>query len=76
MKILMACIEDGLDNIGFRKIASYVKSFHADTEIVYVPTGNLRSLFKTIIGNGAGHLEKEEIFKVARILSESDLILL
>jgi hypothetical protein len=52
MKISLVCFEDGLDNIGFRKIASYIKSIHKNTIAAYVPTGNLRSLFKTIIGKG------------------------
>ena len=74
MKITMVCFEDGLDNIGFRKIASYIKSIHKDTTAAYVPTGNLRSLFKTIIGKGAGSLSERDIFLVAKFLSNSDVI--
>ena len=28
MDIRLACVEDGLDNIGFRKFAAFVKSIH------------------------------------------------
>jgi anaerobic magnesium-protoporphyrin IX monomethyl ester cyclase len=74
MKISLVCFEDGLDNIGFRKIASYIKSIHKNTIAAYVPTGNLRSLFKTIIGKGTGDLSEENILLIADFLSKNDVI--
>ena len=38
----LACVEDGLENIGFRKFAAYIKTIHSETKIAYVPTGNWR----------------------------------
>jgi len=74
MKIRMACFEDGLDNIGFRKIAAYVKQIHADTDVAYVPTGNVRSLIKTIIGKGPGDIDDADVHAVASFLAEAELV--
>ena len=52
VNIRLVSIEDGLDNIGFRKIAAYTKSLHPDTKVAYVTTGNLRSLFKILTEKG------------------------
>ena len=43
LDIRLACIEDGLDNIGFRKFSAYVKSIHPKTKVAYIPTANWRS---------------------------------
>ncbi len=74
MKIVMACFEDGLDNIGFRKIASFVKSINKETQAAYIPTGNLRSLLKTIIGKGAGDLSEKDILLISEFLSKNEII--
>ena len=50
----MACVEDGLDNIGFRKIAGFIKTTYPETKIAYVPTGNLRGILRTLTGKGGG----------------------
>ena len=44
--IRIVSIEDGVDNLGFRKFSAYVKSIHPNTEVSYVPTGNLRNVIK------------------------------
>ena len=74
MQIRMACIEDGLDNIGFRKMAAFVKSIHPETAIAYVPTGNLRSLVRTLTGKGGGDISDKDIRVVAEFLAEGDLV--
>ena len=54
MQIRLACIEDGLENVGFKKLAAYVKSIHQNTKAAYVPTGNVYSLLKHITENVFG----------------------
>ena len=56
MKIRLICVEDGMENIGFRKISAFIKSIHSDTVAAYVPTGNMRGVIRTLIGKGAGEL--------------------
>ena len=36
LEIRLACVEDGLDNVGFRKISAYIKSIHSNTKVAYV----------------------------------------
>ena len=82
IKLRLACVEDGLDNIGFRKFAGYAKSIHSETKVAYIPTGNFRSLIRTLFEKGkeisedlsAGGLVDKDISKVAEFLSESDLV--
>ena len=74
MKIRLACIEDGLENIGFKKFAAYIQSVHQDTQAAFVPTGNVYSLIRHITEKGAGDLNENDIDKVAQFLAEGDLI--
>ena len=74
LDICVACVEDGLDNIGFRKFAAFVKSIHQDTKVAYIPTGNVRSLIKYLREQGSGELNNNDIHMVAQFLAESDLI--
>ena len=74
MKIRLACVEDGLDNIGFRKFAAYVKSIHHETKVAYVPTGNLRNIIRTLTEKNSGDLTEKDITKVTEFLIEGDII--
>ena len=74
MKIRLACIEDGLENIGFKKFAAYVHSIHKDTQAAFVPTGNVYSLVRHITEKGAGDLNENDTHMVAQFLAEGDLV--
>ena len=74
LEIRLACVEDGLDNIGFRKFAAFVKSIHENTKVTYITTGNVRSLIKIMSEKGAGSLDKKDIYNIAKFLAEGDLV--
>ena len=74
VSIKLACVEDGLENIGFRKFAAYVKSINTETEVTYVPTGNWRGFIRIMSERGAGTLKKNDIFKISKFLADSDLV--
>ena len=74
MQIRLACIEDGLENIGFKKFAAYVRSIHQNTKVAFVPTGNVYSLIKHITEKGGGDLKENDIHKVAQFLAEGNLL--
>ena len=82
IELRLACVEDGLDNVGFRKFSAYVKSIHPETKVAYIPTGNLRSVFRTLFEKGkdiskdisAGGLADKDIYKIAEFMSKSDLV--
>ena len=65
MKIKLLTIEDGLNNMGFRKLAAYVKAIHADTDVYYVVTGNVRSFAYHLMTRGANALSPEDIDLIA-----------
>ena len=74
MQIRLACVEDGIENYGFRKISSFIKSIHPQTKMAYIPTGNLRSIIKVLTEKGAGDLKDKDILSVAEFLVEGDII--
>ncbi len=74
MQVRLVCVEDGLENIGFKKFAAYVCSIHQNTKVAFVPTGNVYSLIKHITEKGGGDLKENDIHAVAKFLAEGDLI--
>ena len=74
MEIRLACVEDGLENYGFRKVAAYIKTIHPETKIAYIPTGNQRSMLKVLREKGAGGLTDKDIHNVATFLAKGDLV--
>ena len=73
MKVHLICIEDGLENVGFRKLSAYVRSIHSNTKAAYVPTGNIYSIINIMREEGAGTLKEEDINAVGKFLGESDI---
>ena len=74
LEIRLACVEDGLDNVGFRKISAYIKSIHSNTKVAYVPVGNLRSPINLLIEGGSGKFKEKDIDNVSEFLAEGDLV--
>jgi radical SAM superfamily enzyme YgiQ (UPF0313 family) len=74
MKIRVACVEDGLENIGFRKMSAFIKSIHQDTEVVYAPTGNHHGFLRKLFAKEAGELSERDIHIVGEFLAEGDLV--
>jgi len=72
--VRLACVEDGLENIGFRKFAAYVQSIHSNTKVAYVPTGNWRGFIRIMSERGAGNLTQIDINEIAKFLAEGDVI--
>jgi len=73
-EICLACVEDGLDNTGFRKISAYIKSIHKNTKIAYVPTSNYRNIIGQLIEKSGGSFGDSDIYKVAEFMSKSDIV--
>ena len=72
--VRLACVEDGLENIGFRTFAAYVQSVHPNTKIAYVPTGNWRGFIRIMSERGAGNLTQNDINEIAKFLGKGDVI--
>jgi anaerobic magnesium-protoporphyrin IX monomethyl ester cyclase len=71
--IRLACVEDGLDNTGFRKIAAFIKSINPNTKVAYVPTANHRNLVGVLLEKAGGNLDKNDIHKVAKFMAEGEI---
>ena len=72
LDIRLACVEDGLDNTGFRKIAAYIKFLHPSTKVAYIPTANHRNLIGVLMEKGGGNLNVEDIKNAYRDMSRSN----
>lgn len=73
MRINLVCVEDGLDNIGFRKFSAFVRKLQPEVGIHYVTTGNLRGLVRTIIMQGQANLDDGDIERIAGQVADCDL---
>lgn len=74
MKINLVSVEDGLDNIGFRKISAFVKLLYPDTGIHYVTTGNLRSLTRVLTMSGVNPLQHDDISAIADRIANARIV--
>jgi len=74
MKINLVSIEDGIDNIGFRKIAAFVKAKYPETGIHYVTTGNLRSFAKAVRMRGVDSFKQDEIDEIALHIADARVV--
>ena len=73
MQIRMACVEDGIDNTGFRKISAYIKSIHDNTKIAYIPTGSYRSLLGYMREKDGENISDQDIQKVAEFMAKGQI---
>lgn len=74
MKINLVSVEDGLDNIGFRKVSAFVKKIYPDTGVHYVTTGNLRSLSKVLRMRGVESFDSSEINEIALNIADARVV--
>ncbi len=74
MKINLVSVEDGIDNIGFRKISAFVKAHYPGTGIHYVTTGNFRSLVRVLTMQGVAPLQREDIEAIAARIADARVV--
>ena len=73
LEIRLACVEDGIDNTGFRKISAYIKSIHQNTKVAYIPTSNWRNIKGQLTEKIEGSLANNDIHKVAQFMAKGDI---
>jgi len=74
MRINLLSVEDGLDNIGFRKLTAYVRGLCQQTSVYYVMTGNNRALGKVLAMRGVEPLQQADIELIADRIAAADLV--
>ena len=73
LEIRMACVEDGIDNTGFRKISAFIKLIHENTEIAYIPTGSYRSLLGYMREKDGENISDTDILRVAQFMAKGEI---
>ena len=73
LEVRLACVEDGIDNTGFRKISAYIKSIHENTKIAYIPTSNYRNIINQLIEKIGGSLDDNDIHEVAQFMAKGEV---
>ena len=74
MKVRILSIEDGIDNVGFRKMSAFVRHLNPDTDVYYMPTGNVRGLIRVITMRGYTRQDEQDIRIIAETMAKSDII--
>ncbi len=76
MKIEMVCVEDGLANLGFRKMAAFVLQENPDTTIRYIAYDNRLSMSALIQGRygTCSEVPDEQLLAMAKPLAEADIV--
>jgi len=74
LEIRLACVEDGLDNTGFRKISAYIKSIHQNTKITYIPTSNYRNIINQLMERVGDDLTDDNINELAEFMAKGDIV--
>jgi anaerobic magnesium-protoporphyrin IX monomethyl ester cyclase len=65
---------DGIDNIGVRKLAAYVRQLYPNAKVSYVIPGNFRNPLNIILARGEATLTPEEITEIALGIRGSEII--
>ncbi len=74
MKINLISIEDALNNTGFRKISSYVRMIHPNTEIFYVTTANSHTFAHLLLMRDTGAMQQEDVRAIAEHIADADIV--
>lgn len=76
MKIEMVCVEDGLMNLGFRKMAAFVLQENPDTTIRYIAYDNRLSMGALILGRfgTCSEVPDEQLLAMAKPLAEAETV--
>lgn len=75
MKISFVSVEDGLTSIGFRKMASIVRTFTPDTQVYYIVPENLYSPLNWLKPKSAKKgFSDEDLEKISKELVKADMV--
>jgi radical SAM superfamily enzyme YgiQ (UPF0313 family) len=74
MRIHLLSVEDGLDNIGFRKVSAYTRSLYHETKIHYVTPGYLRSTSRIVFTRVPYQFGPSDFEAIAKELDGADVV--
>lgn len=74
MKIRLVSVENGIDNVGFRKMSAFIRQLNPDTDTYYAATGNYYGLLRWITMIDTVRQDETDIREIAAELAQSDLV--
>ncbi|MBT3793183.1 MAG: B12-binding domain-containing radical SAM protein [Rhodospirillales bacterium] len=74
MKIAFVSIDAGIIAVGFRKMASLIRSVHPDTEISYIVPTNQMSVMSFLKGRCTSEIEDADMDRMAKHYAEFDIV--
>ena len=79
MKINLVSVEDSIITLGFRKLVSFTKSIHSNSETYFIPLMRNRTFLRMIKGSfgditKVDECQKETIRAIAEPLSKGDIV--
>ena len=74
MKIIFVSVQNGIDNIGARKIASYTRANHPETELYFLIPGTSRGPISCLLSTDGETLSESVIEGAANSLSSADVV--
>ena len=79
MKVNLVSVEDSIITLGFRKMASFVKSIHPEMDAFLLPLVSNRSFVRLLMGKfGEAPREdefwKEEVRRIAEPIAQADIV--
>jgi len=73
MRLSLVSIEDGINNIGFRRLSAYARRV-LEPEVFYVTTGNQRSFTHLLLNRDAPVLAAADVEAIAGELAKADVV--
>lgn len=74
MKISVISIESGIVTVGFRKMASLIRSINPETEVCYIVPTNQMSLYSFLTGKCTSQISSKDIENIAQHLAKADMV--
>jgi radical SAM superfamily enzyme YgiQ (UPF0313 family) len=74
MRINLISVEDGINNLGFRHISSYVRRINNDTRVYYVIIGSSQSIVRRLLRPAHFEFPEEIVEDIASSVCECDVI--
>ena len=74
MKIAFASIDGGIITVGFRRMASFVRSIHSETEISYIVPTNHMSAASFLLGRCSDEVADTDLDRMASHYAQFDVV--
>ncbi len=74
MKIKFVSIEGSIITVGFRKMASLMRTIHPETEVDFIVPTNQMSVLSFLLGRCTSEMSDDDLNKISQHLAKADLV--